>query len=272
MTNNTHMTRPARPAAAGSIGTEVSGSVATVVISNPAKKNAMSATMMGDLGEMLSGLDADPGVRVIVLRGDGYEAFAAGADISEFEARQGSDEVRLAAEETIGGMFTSISSLGTPLIAMISGYCIGAGVAVALGADIRIAAEGSTFAIPAARLGLGYPVPLTHALVHVVGPAQASEILFTGRRLTDLEALAVGLINRLVPVAALESEVRSVAASIIANAPLSVRASKVAISAYRNPEHEESARRLVAQCVHSRDAREGHRAFMERRPPEFEGC
>lgn len=260
------------PAAAGSIGTEVAGGLATVVISNPAKKNAMSATMMGALGETLTRLDGDPGIRVIVLRGHGDEAFAAGADISEFEARQSSDEVRLAAEETIGGMFTSISSLGTPLIAMISGYCLGAGVAVALGADIRIAAEGTSFAIPAARLGLGYPVSLTHALVHAVGPAHASEILFTGRRLTGQEALAVGLINRLVPAADLEPEVKNIAAVIVANAPLSVRASKAAISAYRNPEREESAHRLVARCACSRDTREGQRAFMERRPPEFKGC
>lgn len=261
-----------RPAAAGSVNTEVAGSVATVVICNPAKRNAMSAKMMRALGETLTRLDGDPGIRVIVLRGCGHEAFTAGADISYFEARPGSDDVRRAIEEAADVMLTSISSLGTPLIAMISGYCIGAGVAVALGADIRIAAEGSSFAIPAARLGLGYPVSLTHALVHVVGPAHASEVLLTGRRLTGPEALAAGLITRLVPASDLEPEVMDTAAAIAANAPLSVRASKAAIRSYHNPEREESARRLAAQCVHSQDALEGQRAFRERRPPEFKGC
>jgi enoyl-CoA hydratase len=256
---------------AGTVRGEVEGHVGWVTISNPARRNALSTSMMGLLDETLRRLDEDPAVRVIVLRGEGSVAFAAGADISEFAAQQSSAEARALAVKTEMSLFGGLAALATPLIAMIHGHCLGAGVAVALGADIRIAADDSRFAIPAARLGIGYPVELTQALVHVVGPGHAAEILFTGRTLRAPEALRSGLVNRIVPAAELEGVTAELAAVVAANAPLSVRAAKGAIRAAADPTRGDDAEALVAACAGSEDAREGQRAFMEKRPPTFSG-
>ncbi len=255
----------------GSVHADTADAAGWVTISNPARRNALSVSMMGQLDEALRSLDADPAVRAIVLRGEGTAAFAAGADISEFEARQDSDEARELADKTVASLFDCLEALSTPLIAMIHGYCFGAGVAIALGADIRIAAEDSRFAIPAARLGIGYPVSLTHALQRAVGPGYAAEILFTGRAISSIEALGSGLVNRLLPAGTLEQATRELAATIAANAPLSVRAAKAALRAAHAPGRLAAAEALTAACASSADAREGHRAFLEKRPPRFQG-
>ncbi|WP_286259885.1 enoyl-CoA hydratase-related protein [Streptomyces graminofaciens] len=255
----------------GTVHGKAEDSVGWVTISNPGRRNALSISMMGQLDEILRRLDDDPTVRVIVLRGEGRVAFAAGADISEFEAQQTSAVTRSLAEKTEASLFGGLATLSTPLIAMIHGHCLGAGVAVALGADIRIAADDSRFAIPAARLGIGYPVTLTHALVHAVGPGYAAEILFTGRPLAAAEALHAGLVNRVLPAGELEEATRALAAAIAANAPLTVRAAKAAIKSAVDATRREDAEALVAACAESDDVREGQRAFMQKRRPEFSG-
>jgi enoyl-CoA hydratase/carnithine racemase len=251
---------------------EVVDGIAWLSINNPAKRNALSVAVVTALDAALRRLDADPEVKVIVLRGAGTGAFAAGADISEFEGQQNSATVRQAADETVAGLFATLDHLGTPLIAMIHGYCLGAGVAVALGADLRVAGEGARFAIPAARLGVGYPVPLTSALVHTVGRAHAADILFTGRRLTSREAVEFGLVNRVVADADLEGEVKEIAEMMAANSPLSIRAAKASIRATTDPDRRPHAEELVGACVASADAMEGQRAFMEKRPARFVGA
>jgi enoyl-CoA hydratase/carnithine racemase len=158
----------------GQVLAEVADAAGWVTISNPARRNALSVSMMGQLDETLRRLDADPAVHVIVLRGEGTVAFAAGADISEFEAKQANEEAWRLADKTLTSLFGCLDDLATPLIAMIHGYCYGAGVAIALGADIRIAADDSRFAVPAAKLGIGYPVPLAQALQRVTGPGYAA--------------------------------------------------------------------------------------------------
>ncbi|MPY55681.1 enoyl-CoA hydratase-related protein [Streptomyces spongiae] len=257
---------------AGTVHGKVEDSVGWVTISNPGRRNALSISMMGQLDEILRRLDDDPAVRVIVLRGEGRVAFAAGADISEFEAQQAGAAARSLAEKTEASLFGGLATLSTPLIAMIHGHCLGAGVAVALGADIRIAADNSRFAVPAARLGIGYPVALTQVLVHAVGPAHAAEILFAGCALAAPEALRAGLVNRVLPVEQLEETTRALAATIAANAPLTVRAAKAAIRAAADSTRWDDAEALVALCAESEDAREGRRAFMEKRPPKFLGA
>jgi enoyl-CoA hydratase/carnithine racemase len=255
----------------GAILASAADSIGWITISNPARRNAVSVTMMGALGETLCGLDADPAVRVLVVRGEGTLAFAAGADISEFESRQDSDEAQLAADKAVAQLFASLESLSKPLIAMIHGYCFGAGVAIALGADIRLAADDSRFAIPAAKLGIGYPVALTQALVRTTGPGLAAEILLTGRALRADEAFQARLVNRLLPADRLEDATRELASGIAANAPLSLRAAKAAIRSAGSPDRLETAEALVGACLYSQDAREGQRAFMEKRPPRFQG-
>ncbi|MBL7255476.1 enoyl-CoA hydratase-related protein [Paractinoplanes lichenicola] len=255
---------------AAEIISEVRDGVGWVTMSNPARRNALSTAMLASLATTVRDFDTASPVRTIVLRGAG-ETFTAGADISEFAAHHDSAGARETWEQALTGLFETLSGLTTPLIAMIQGPCIGAGMALALSADIRVAAEGSKFAIPAARLGIGYPYELAQTLVHVVGPANASEMLFTARTYTDTEALAAGLINRLVPAPALEPDVLRTASAIAANAPLAVRAAKASIKAAAHPALAPRAQQLIASTTGSHDEFEGQRAFMERRPPSFEG-
>jgi enoyl-CoA hydratase len=258
--------------AAGRVLVETDGAVSWVTIDNPAKRNALSVSMMNALGESVDLLDADPSVRVIVLRGAGTSAFAAGADISEFEAQQNETDGQQSSDLVMTSLFGALTAAETPVIAMIHGYCLGGGVALALGADIRIAADNSRFAIPAARLGVGYPLALAHALVGAAGPGMAAEILFTGRMLSADEALRTGLVNRLLPAGELEGATRELAATIAANAPLSVRAAKASIGAFASPQRNPVAESFIADCGKSADAREGQRAFMDKRRPSFTGA
>jgi enoyl-CoA hydratase/carnithine racemase len=157
---------------------------------------------------------------------------------------------------------------------MIRGYCIGGGLLTALRADIRIAAEGSQFGVPAARLGLGYGFGGVKALVDVVGTSWTAEILFSARRLSAGEALRIGLVNRVVPGERLEDEVMELARSIRDNAPLTVAACKAAIrEAVSDPDRRDLARvaELIEACFRSEDYLEGQRAFREKRPPRFSG-
>jgi enoyl-CoA hydratase len=157
---------------------------------------------------------------------------------------------------------------------MIRGYCIGGGLLTAMQADIRIASDDSQFGVPAARLGLGYPFGGVQTLMALVGPSWTSEILFSARRLSADEAQRIGLINRVVPVAELEDQVRTLAATIAANAPLTVKACKLAIrEAMREPAVRDLTRvdQLVEECFRSEDYREGQAAFAEKRPPQFHG-
>ena len=159
-------------------------------------------------------------------------------------------------------------------MAMIQGFCIGGGLAVALAADIRIASDESVFAIPAARLGLGYGFNGLAKLTTLVGPAMAKEILFTARRFTAEEALRMGLVNRLVPASALGDTVRELAGIIAENAPLTIRAAKAAVAeALKDPDDRDiaSIERMVRECFDSEDYAEGRRAFMEKRRPAFKG-
>jgi enoyl-CoA hydratase/carnithine racemase len=261
------------------IRAEVRDAVGTVEISNPARRNALSVAMMTELATALRAMDEDPDVRVVVLRGAGERAFVSGADISEFPDRR-DDAVRQAADDAATTLFTQLSALSVPVIARIHGYCLGAGMALALGADLRYADTRSVLAIPAARLGVGYPLAQTAALVQTVGPAAASDLLFTGRRLPAAEAHAMGLVDRVVEPDELGSIVDELAATIAANAPLAVRAAKASVRAVRRlSEGDEAAgmtarglaAEAIARCRSSNDLREGALAFLEKRPARFTG-
>ena len=133
----------------------VDNGICTIEISNPARRNAMSVSMMGELATVLLALGGNPAVRVAVLRGAGEEAFVSGADISEFAGH--TDDTRRIADEAASRLFTRLSEVPVPVIARIHGYCLGADVAIALGADLRCADTRGVLAIPAAKLGVGYP-------------------------------------------------------------------------------------------------------------------
>jgi len=252
----------------------VEDGIGWVVYNNPVRLNAMSLEMNRAVPRIVAALADDPDVRVVVVTGAGDRAFVSGADISEFGERRTSVEARAEYDSAMGEGFRAWRSLDKPVVAMIRGYCLGFGLLAALRTDIRIAAEGSEFGIPAARLGLGYAFGGVEELVALIGPAVTADILFTARRLSADEALRAGLVNRVVPVTDLEHEVRVVAHTIAQNAPLTVRARKVAIREAQRPAGERDRARvdeLVEACFRSADYLEGQAAFAEKRDPHFEG-
>jgi enoyl-CoA hydratase/carnithine racemase len=249
------------------IRTSVTGGIARLVLVDSDRHNAMSRSMMRDAAAALDRFAADPAVRVVVVSGHGAD-FSAGADLRGITT---GPELEAAA----AALFRGLEAFDRPVVAVVRGYCLGAGVALALRADVRIATPTSVFGVPAARVGIGYPLAEVRALVRVVGPAAAADLLITARRIDGVEAHRIGLVTRLVEDRDLDVAALSVAESVVANAPLSVRAAKAAIAAVVDPDRPgmcERAEQLIATCAGSRDAREGADAILQKRPPEFTGC
>jgi enoyl-CoA hydratase/carnithine racemase len=197
-----------------------------------------------------------------------------GADISKFESERASQEAVARYNVSVEKSYSSIHDFPKPTIAMIRGYCIGGGLGLAVSCDLRICSEGSRFAVPAAKLGLGYAYPGLKRLVDVVGPAFAKEIFFTARQFDAAEAREMGLVNRVVPDAELERYVKDYADTIAGNAPLTVNSVKFIVGEVMKDESDRDMQRcdeLVAQCFASRDYVEGRTAFMEKRKPVFTG-
>jgi enoyl-CoA hydratase/carnithine racemase len=250
------------------------GPAGHMIFNNPARHNAVSVAMWRGAKSIIETFLADPAIRVIVLSGAGGKAFVAGADISEFEDTRSSRAAIAEYEALTASVFELLYHSDVPTIAMIDGYCIGGGLALALCCDLRICSQGSRFGLPAARLGLGYSFTGIQRLVEIVGLTFAKEIAFTARRFDAEEAFAMGLTNRIVPAAALKTTVDDCAASIAANAPLTIKAMKHAIGeTMKDPAKRDVAAndRLVAACFDSDDYIEGRRAFMEKRSPVFTG-
>jgi len=181
------------------------GPVATVMINRPKMRNAISLAMWSELARVTKSLVEDDAVRALVYRGAGTEAFASGADISEFQENRKDTETSLRYNSQTEAAYSSIRDCPKPTVAMIYGYCMGGAMAVAMACDLRFAAEGSKFGIPAAKLSIIYGADPVGQLVELVGPAYAKDILFSARTVGDREALAIGFIQRLLPVNELES-------------------------------------------------------------------
>src|SRR5947207_284488 len=195
----------------------VQDGIGWMIVNHPERHNAMGMEMFGAVPGIVTAFQDDPGVRVVIVRGAGDRAFVSGGDISQFGERRTTHEDRAEYNRGSNLSWGSWDNLDKPVIAMIRGYCLGGGLLLAMKADIRIASEGSQFGIPAARLGLGYPLSGVEALIALCGPAHTAEILFSARRLSAEEALAAGLLNRVVPGDRLEAEVVELAAAIVAN-------------------------------------------------------
>ncbi len=260
-------------AMAGRVQTQTEGALGWIIFDHPQRRNAISADMWRAIPAAAQTLERDPAVRVVIMRGAGDVAFVSGADISEFEtARSGTtvDEY----DQDNARAFLALLTLSKPVIALIHGFCVGGGCALALAADLRYAADDAVFAIPAARLGLGYSVRGFEMLVHIVGVAAAKEIFFTGRKFNAEQALRMGAVNQVLPKAALDTFVRETAEEIGGNAPLTVRSAKLILNELmKDPaerDHEAMAASVQA-CYGSGDYSEGVRAFLEKRRPIFNG-
>ena len=248
--------------------------VGWITFNNPARHNAVSLEMWQGLADIANEFARDDDIRVVVVHGAGEKAFVSGADISEFAEQRDSAEATQRYDAVAQEGMQALKNLNKPTLAMIQGYCIGGGVAVALNCDIRIAAENARFAVPAAKLGLGYEFDGVRKLVDVVGPSFAQEIFFTARQFSAPEALTMGLINRMVPKEELLAYVTQYADTIAANAPMTVASIKTIVGEIiKDPSSRNVALcdQLVAQCFNSADFTEGRTAFMEKRKPLFTG-
>lgn len=248
--------------------------LAWIVFNRPKMHNAVSLEMWQALPKLVEEVVKDTTLRVLVIRGAGEEAFVSGADISQFEkVRFGvsGGEYDQAAKRAL----VALTQLEKPVIAMIHSFCMGGGCSVAMMCDIRLAADDAKFGIPAAHLGIAYSLERgTERLVHLVGPANAAEILLTARTYNSEEAYHMGLINRIIPKSELESYTREYALELAKNAPLSLAAHKVSIREILKPSSQrdmEKVRTLAVRCVESEDYREGVAAFMEKRKAKFQG-
>jgi len=250
------------------------GPVATVILNRPRMRNAINLAMWAEIARLTEAFGKDDAVRAVVYRGAGTAAFASGADISEFPESRKDAETAQRYNATTAAAYAAVRECAKPTIALIHGFCMGGAVGLAMACDLRFAAEGSKFGIPAARLSIVYPTEAIAQLVDLVGPAYAKDILFSARTVSDREALAIGLIQRLVPAAELQTTTDDYLKLLADNAPLSLRGSKLTIQSYLAGYTDESRARLraaVREATESADYREGTQAFLEKRRPKFHG-
>src|ERR1041384_3469118 len=258
----------------GKILQNVSDGIGIVTFNNPDKRNAMSLDMWEGLGQALIELRDDPDVRVVILTGAGDKAFVSGADISQFEKTRHNAEASEEYSKRSAAQRALLADYPKPTIACIRGFCLGGGMQVAMLTDMRFAAENSKFGIPAARLGIAYGFDGLRHLVALVGPSWARLIMYTGMRIEAAEGLKIGLVDRAQPGAELWDATMEIARTISGNAPLAIKAAKTTIAeVLKDPADRDMAaiKQIGTDCMDSEDFREGRRAFMDKRRPQFKG-
>jgi len=256
------------------VQTWLDGSTLHIRFNNPGKHNALSVDMWGAVPLLLRQAGDDDRIRLVVFSGAGEKAFVSGADISQFEDMRAAKEAVARYEALAEEALTGLHDFEKPTLACIRGWCIGGGVNVAIACDIRIAASDAVFAIPAARLGLGYRYSAMKNLVDLIGPGAAKDLFFTARRIDAQEAKALGLVSRVCEPEQLPQLLAEYTGAIDQNAPLTIRAGKAITRETLKPSPEldlQHCRDLIRGCFDSADYVEGRRAFMEKRKPVFTG-
>jgi enoyl-CoA hydratase len=260
--------------ACGKILQSVADGVGVITFNNPEKRNAMSLDMWEGLGHALIELRDNPDVRVVILVGAGDKAFVSGADISQFEETRHNAAASEEYSKRSAAQRALLADYPKPTIACIRGFCLGGGMQVAMMSDIRIASADSQFGIPAARLGIAYGHDGLKHLVSLVGPSWARLLMYTGMRIDSAEAVRIGLVDRVLPDAELWNATLDIARTISGNAPLAIQAAKITIAqVLKDPDKRDmdAIKRIGVACMDSEDFREGRRAFMEKRKPQFKG-
>jgi enoyl-CoA hydratase/carnithine racemase len=248
--------------------------VALITLNRPERMNALSQKLCAELPAAIHAADQSDDVRVVVITGAGGKAFVSGADISKFESERATQEAVQRYNATSGGFYATLYDFPKPTLAQIQGYCIGGGLNLAIACDLRFCTEGSRFALPAARLGLGYGYTGLKRFIETIGPSHTKDIFFSARQLGAAEALAMGMVDKVLPEAELSAFVTGYANGIADNAPLTVAAIKRAAIEALKPEAERDLKlvdEMVARCFASQDYIEGRTAFMEKRKPRFTG-
>src|SRR6202162_3210678 len=258
----------------GKILQSVTEGVGIITFNNAEKRNAMSLDMWEGFGHALAELRDDPDVRVVILVGAGDKAFVSGADISQFEKNRHNAEASEEYAKKSAAQRALLADYPKPTIACIRGFCLGGGMQVAMMTDIRFASDDSQFGIPAAKLGIAYGYDGLKNLVSLVGPSWARLIMYTGMRIDAVEALRIGLVDRVLPDAELWDATIEMARTISGNAPLAVQAAKITIAqVLKDPDKRDidAIKAIGTACMDSEDFREGRTAFMEKRKPRFKG-
>lgn len=257
----------------GDIHIDVADGIATLRLASPARRNAISTVMWSKIAAFAADAGGRKDVRVVIIRGDGDEMFSAGADISDFAtARAGEGQAR-AYDDLVENTCKAIEAIPQPTIGLIFGGAMGAGSSVAASCDLRVAAEDAFFAVPAAKLGLGYDPRGIARFIRVFGAGAAREILFTADRMPATRAHALGAVHVIAPKAEVEAVATALAQKIAGNAPLTIKAAKAAIAAIStgNSDLLAEAEQFYAAADASADYAEGRAAFAEKRPPRFSG-
>ena len=250
----------------------VEDKVGYVILDNPSRLNAISLSMWEKIGILLKEYEYNNNIRCVVLKGKGKKAFSAGADISEFNNNRSQSDTVLKYDNVSKNSLKILQRFSKPTIALIDGYCIGGGLATALSCDIRLASKKSTFAIPAAKLGLAYDYLGIKKLRDIVGPSRAKYIFFTARQFTSDEAMQMGIIEQIFNDSDFEEHTLKVLNAISDNAPLTIASAKLAIDV--DPQDSkmiERCREFEQVCFSSKDYEEGRLAFSEKRKPIFKG-
>ncbi len=250
------------------------GAVGTIVFSNPQKMNAVTYEMWSALPAAVAALDEEAEVRVIVITGDGDKSFISGADISQFEKLRGTADAQAEYNKAVELAYRAPMQCSKPVIARIRGICIGGGLGLAAACDVRIAADDVVFRMPAARLGLGYGATGIRRFMNVIGPANTGDIFFSARKFNAAQALQMGFLSQVFPVAEFEREAAAYCKMVSENAPLTLAAAKYSIQQWlKDPAERDlaSAAKMVEACFASNDHKEGRSAFMEKRTPRFNG-